>query len=64
MNFRITKSMCGVLGTLMLVLGVILGSLGTGIIDWIVVLLGTLLLTYSIFTGGEPYLFDERDTHS
>ncbi len=64
MNFRMLKSTCGVLGTLLLVLGVILGTLGTEIVDWVVILLGTFLLTYSIFTGGQPYLFDKQDTKS
>ncbi len=64
MNFRMLKSTCGVLGTLLLVLGVILGTLGIGIVDWVVILLGTFLLTYSIFTGGQPYLFDQQDTKS
>lgn len=61
MNFRVLKSTCGVLGTLLLVLGVILGTLGIPIFDWVVVLLGSFLLTYSIFTGGQPYLFDKQD---
>lgn len=54
------QNVCGVVGFLLIVVGAVLSVMGATRLDWVMMLVGVLLITYSIFTGDRAYLDDGR----
>ncbi|MEZ4518127.1 MAG: hypothetical protein R3C44_15345 [Chloroflexota bacterium] len=52
------QRVCGILGLLVILIGMIVGYLGVSVVDWLLVFAGAALLTYSVFTGERVLLFD------
>jgi len=62
MRFRMLKDLCGIIGLLLLVTGIFLMSRDITAAGWaLAMLVGSALITYSIYIGRDVYLYDEDE---